>query len=39
LHPKAAKFLAELLEDIGDWFYGLTDEIEAACSLFLDPEF
>jgi len=38
LHPKAAKFLAELLEDIGDWFYGLTDEIEAACSLFLDPE-
>ena len=39
LHPKAAKFLAELLEDIGDWYYGLTDEIEAACSLFLDPEF
>jgi putative nucleotidyltransferase with HDIG domain len=39
LHPKAAKFLAEQLEDIGDWFYGLTDEIEAACSLFLDPEF
>ena len=38
LHPKAVKFLMEQLEDIGDWFYGLTDEIEAACSLFLDSE-
>ena len=39
LHPKAAKFLRGLLEDVGDWYGGLTDEIQAACSLFLDPEF
>jgi len=39
LHPKAVKFLMEQMEDIGDWYYGLTDEIEAAYSLFLDPEF
>ena len=39
LHPKAAQFLLGLLEDVGDWYNGLTDEIEAACSLFLDPEF
>ena len=39
LHPKSVKFLMEQLEDIGDWFYGLTEEIDAACSLFLDPEF
>ena len=39
LHPNAVKFLMDQLEDVGDWFYGLTDEIEAAYSLFLDPEF
>jgi putative nucleotidyltransferase with HDIG domain len=39
LHPDAVKFLMGQLEDITDWYYGLTDEIEAAYSLFLDPEF
>ena len=39
LHPNAVKFLMDQLEDIADWYYGLTDEIEAAYSLFLDPEF
>ena len=39
LHPEAVKFLMSQLEDITDWYYGLTDEIEAAYSLFLDPEF
>ena len=39
LHPKAAQFLQDQLEDIGDWYGGLTDEIETACALFLDPEF
>jgi putative nucleotidyltransferase with HDIG domain len=39
LHPNAVKFLMDQLEDISDWYYGLTDEIEAAYSLFLDPEF
>jgi putative nucleotidyltransferase with HDIG domain len=39
LHPNAVKFLMDQLEDISDWYYGLTDEIEAAYSLFLDSEF
>jgi putative nucleotidyltransferase with HDIG domain len=39
LHPDAVKFLMEHLEDISDWYYGLTDEIEAAYSLFLDSEY
>ena len=39
LHPDAVKFLMGQLEDISDWYYGLTDEIEAAYSLFLEPEF
>ena len=39
LHPDAVKFMMGQLEDITDWYYGLTDEIEAAYSLFLDPEF
>lgn len=39
LHPKAASFLNHLLEDAGGWYGSLTDEIEAACALFLDPDF
>jgi hypothetical protein len=39
LHPDAVRFLMEHLEDLADWYYGLTDEIEAAYALFLDPEF
>lgn len=39
VHPNAVKFLMDQLEDIGDWYGSLTDEIEAAHALFLDPEF
>jgi len=39
LHPNAVKFLLAQLEDIGDWYGSLTDEIEAAYALFLDSEF
>jgi hypothetical protein len=39
LHPDAVKFLMRHLEDIADWYHSLTDEIEAAYSLFLEPEF
>jgi putative nucleotidyltransferase with HDIG domain len=39
LHPEAVKFLMGHLEDIADWYHSLTDEIEAAYSLFLEPEF
>ena len=39
LHPDAVRFLMEHLKDLADWYSGLTDEIEAAYALFLDPEF
>ena len=39
MHPNAVKFLMDQVEDIGDWYDSLTEEIEAAYSLFLDPEF
>ena len=39
LHPDAAKFLMNQLEDASDWYLSLTEEIEAACALFLDPDF
>jgi len=39
VHPMAVNFLMDQLEDIGDWYYGLAEEIEAAYSLFLDPNF
>ena len=39
LHPFAVKFLMTQLEDTSDWYQSLTEEIEAAYSLFLDPEF
>ena len=38
LHPMAADFLAGLLEDAGGWYGTLTDDIEAACALFLDSD-
>jgi putative nucleotidyltransferase with HDIG domain len=39
LHPNAVRFLMNQLQDVGNWYGSLTDEIEAACALFLDPEF
>jgi putative nucleotidyltransferase with HDIG domain len=39
MHPNAVNFLMDQVEDIGDWYDSLTEEIEAAYSLFLDPKF
>ena len=36
MHPDVVKFMMNMMEDIGDWYTGLTDEIEAAYSLFLE---
>ncbi|CAB1081194.1 hypothetical protein D1AOALGA4SA_8851 [Olavius algarvensis Delta 1 endosymbiont] len=36
VHPAAVKFLMELLEDVGDWYFSLKEEIESAYALFLD---
>jgi len=39
MHPEAVKFLMDRLENAGDWYASLADEIEAAYSFFLDSEF
>lgn len=38
LHPEAVKFLMQQMKDTADWYSGLTEEIEAAYSLFLDQD-
>lgn len=38
VHPDAVNFLLEQLEDSRDWYSHLTNEIEAAYSIFLDSE-
>jgi len=38
VHPVAVKFLMELLDDVGDWYFSLKDEIESAYALFLDSD-
>ena len=36
MHPAAVKFMMNLVEDVTDWFAGLTEEIETAHAFFLD---
>ena len=36
MHPEVVKFMMAMMEDVGDWYSGLTDEIEAAYGFFLD---
>jgi putative nucleotidyltransferase with HDIG domain len=38
MHPEVVKFMMDMMEDVGDWYSGLTDEIEAAYGFFLDSE-
>jgi putative nucleotidyltransferase with HDIG domain len=38
MHPDVVKFMMNLMDDIGDWYSGLTDEIEAAYDFFLEAE-
>ena len=38
LHPEVAKFMLDMMEDVGDWYSGLTDEIEASYQFFLETE-
>jgi putative nucleotidyltransferase with HDIG domain len=38
MHPDIVKFMMNLKEDIGDWYSGLTGEIEAAYDFFLEAE-
>ncbi len=38
MHPDVIKFMMDMMEDVGDWYTGLTDEIEAAYSFFLEAD-
>jgi putative nucleotidyltransferase with HDIG domain len=36
MHPDAVRFMMNLVEDVADWYTGLTEEIEEAYAFFLD---
>ena len=38
MHPDVIKFMMNMMEDVGDWYTGLTDAIEAAHSFFLETD-
>ena len=38
MYPDVLKFGMDMIEDVGDWYTGLTSEIEAAYELFLETE-
>ena len=38
MHPVVIKFMMNMMEDVGDWYTGLTGEIEAAYSFFLESD-
>ena len=38
MHPDIVKFMMNMMEDVGDWYTGLTSEIEAAYALFLETD-
>ena len=38
MHPDIVKFMMDILEDIGDWYSGITGEIQAAHDFFLETE-
>jgi len=38
MHPDVVKFMMNMMEDVGDWYTGLTTEIEASYEFFLETE-
>ncbi len=38
MHPEVVKFMMDMMEDVGDWYSGLTAEIESAYEFFLETE-
>jgi hypothetical protein len=38
MHPDATKYMMNLVEDVSDWYVGLTEEIEQAYGFFLDAD-
>ena len=38
IHPAVVKFMMDLMENVGDWYSGLTGEIESAYEFFLEAQ-
>jgi putative nucleotidyltransferase with HDIG domain len=38
IHPDVVKFMMDMMENVGDWYSGLTEEIESAYGFFLETE-
>jgi putative nucleotidyltransferase with HDIG domain len=38
IHPDVVKFIMDMMEDVGDWYSGLSGEIESAYGFFLETE-
>jgi putative nucleotidyltransferase with HDIG domain len=38
MHPEVTNFMMDMMEDVGDWYTGLTAEIDAAYSFFLETD-
>ena len=38
MHPEVTKFMMNMMEDVGDWYTGLTGEIDAAYAFFLETD-
>jgi len=38
MHPAVVNFMMDLMEDVGDWYSGITGEIESAYEFFLETE-
>ena len=38
MHSDAIKFMMNMMEDVGHWYTGLTDEVEAGYVFFLESE-
>ncbi|MGD9055640.1 MAG: HDOD domain-containing protein [Desulfobacterales bacterium] len=38
MHPEVTKFMMDMMKDVDDWYTGLTAEIDAAYSFFLETD-
>jgi putative nucleotidyltransferase with HDIG domain len=38
MHPEVVKFMMNMMEDVGDWYTGLTGEIDSAYAFFLETD-
>jgi putative nucleotidyltransferase with HDIG domain len=38
MHPEVTQFMMNMMEDVGDWYTGLTGEIDSAYAFFLETD-